>query len=68
MPRSKHYSPAIDRFLVRVLYHKAKQQKKPMTVVTNELLTEVLKDSEAWRIAEESDGGYRTAGDSNAQQ
>lgn len=64
MPRPTHYSPAIDRFLVCVLYHEAKRRKQPMTAVANALLKDALKDTEGWRIAEESNGRYKVNGDS----
>ena len=54
MPRTTHYSPALDRFLVSVLYHEAKRRKQPMTVVANTVLTDALKDTEGWRLAEEA--------------
>jgi hypothetical protein len=52
MPRPKYYSPTIDRFLVSVLYHEARRQKKPMTALTNALLETALRSSEGWRHAE----------------
>ncbi len=50
--RPKYYSPPIKRFMVSVLYHEAKRRKKPMTVVTNDLLENALRDSESWHQAE----------------
>jgi hypothetical protein len=52
MPRPKYYSPAIDRFLIKVLYHEAKRRKQPMTALTNNLLEIALRDSESWHQAE----------------
>ena len=52
MPRAKHYSPAISRFLVSVLYHEGKARKMPMTKLTDTLLRQSLMDSEGWRQAE----------------
>jgi hypothetical protein len=52
MPRPHHYSPAIDRFLVSVLYHEAKRQRKPMTQLTNNLLETALRGTNSWRKAE----------------
>jgi hypothetical protein len=52
MPRPKYYSPAIDRFLISVLYHEARRQKKPMTVVTNGLLENALRHSDSWHQAQ----------------
>jgi hypothetical protein len=54
MPRPKYYSPTIDRFLIKVLYHEARRQKKPMTTLTNNLLESALRDSESWHQAESS--------------
>ena len=52
MPRPTHYSPCIDRFLVKALYHEAKRQGKPMTVLADELVYDGLKGSDGWRVAE----------------
>ncbi len=54
MPRPRHYSPAIQRFLVSVLYHEARSQKIPMTQLTNQILEERLKGSTGWLIAQET--------------
>ena len=48
-----HYSPVIRRFLVNVLYHEARHRRKPMTVLTSEILSEALQGTEGWRRAEE---------------
>lgn len=53
MPRFKHYSPEIRRFLVAVLYHEAKLKGVPMTVLANQVLKDGLKDSAGWKTAEE---------------
>ena len=54
MPRPTHYSPALNRFLVCVLYHEARRQNKPMTVVANTLLESSLRDGDSWRQAQAS--------------
>ena len=54
MPRPRHYSPAIQRFLVSVLYHEARVQKIPMTRLTNQILEDRLKGSPGWLLAQES--------------
>ena len=58
MPKQRHYSPKISRFLVSVLYHEARRRNIPMTKLTDELLRQQLAGSESWeivsRIAEES--------------
>ena len=52
MPRPLHYSPAIKRHLVTVLYHEARKQRRPMTAVTNDILENALRDTDAWHQAE----------------
>ena len=54
MPRPRHYSPAIQRFLISVLYHEARSQKIPMTKLTNQILEERLKGFPGWLIAQET--------------
>ncbi len=54
MPRPKHYSPEIRRFLVSVLYHEARGRGVPMTVLTNQVLEDGLKETDGWKKAEES--------------
>ncbi len=51
MSRPRHYSPAIERFLVAVLYHEARHRKMPMTRLTNQLLKEALANSIGWQQA-----------------
>jgi len=57
MPRSDHYSPVIDRFVVSCLYHEARERRMPMTRLVNELLREALDGSVGWRKAEEATQG-----------
>ena len=45
MAYAKYYSPRLDRDLVTRLYHEAKAQRVPMTVLTNRLVTEGLSGS-----------------------
>lgn len=52
MARPAHYSPAISRFLVSVLYHEAKVRQIPMTELTDLLLRQGLRGTEAWRTVE----------------
>ena len=42
MANAKHYSPRLDRALITKLYHEAKSQGVPMTVLTNRLVAEGL--------------------------
>jgi len=42
MPKSTHYSPRLSREIVRRLYHQAKSERVPMTVLTNRLVEEAL--------------------------
>ncbi len=53
MPRAQHYSPAIDRFLVKALFHEAQGRGIPMTTLTNTLLTEALRGREGWLKAQQ---------------
>ncbi len=53
MPRQSQYSPAIDRFLVKALYHEAKGRGVPMTTLTNQLLEQALRGREGWIKAQE---------------
>lgn len=52
MPRHRHYSPQLSRFMVSVLYHEAKARKIPMTRLTDQLLRNSLSNSAGWRQAE----------------
>ena len=52
MPRPKHYSPQLSRFMVSVLYHEAQARKMPMTKLTDILLRRSLVDSEGWQKTE----------------
>jgi hypothetical protein len=52
MPRPRHYSPQISRFMVSVLYHEAKRREIPMTKLTDHLLRQALGGSDAWKDAE----------------
>ena len=52
MPKFRHYSPQISRFIVSVLYHEAKRRKIPMTKLTDALLRNSLIGSEGWQTAE----------------
>ncbi len=52
MARPRHYTPAISRFMVSVLFHEAKRRKMPMTKLTDHLLRQALDGSESWKTAE----------------
>ena len=54
MARPRHYSPALDRFLVTVMYHEARHRKVPMTQLANELLKNALAESVGWQVATQS--------------
>jgi len=47
--RPKHYSPAINRFLVSVLYHEAKGRGIHMTTLANQLLSKALTGGDGWQ-------------------
>jgi hypothetical protein len=51
MSRRTHYSPCINRELVRVLYYEARRRRMPMTRLVNELLTDALVGTAGWQIA-----------------
>ena len=51
MAQNRHYSPAIDRFLVCALYHEARERGMPMTKLVNELLKAALLGSAGWQKA-----------------
>ena len=50
--RQRHYSPQLDRFIAKALYHEAKRQNKPMTKLADEIMAGALKESLGWRDAE----------------
>lgn len=54
MGQSSHYSPPIRREIVRVLYHERVRRGIHMTDLVHDLLTEALKDTDSWRLIEES--------------
>lgn len=51
MSRRTHYSPCINRELVRALYHEARHRRKPMTRLVDELLLAALNGTTGWQIA-----------------
>ncbi len=52
MARAKHYVPEVSKQLVKVLYFEGKRRKMPMTRLVDEILTDALKATPGWRIAE----------------
>jgi len=56
MGRPSHYSPPINRQLVRVLYHERIRQGIPMTRLVEGILTEALRDTPSWRLREDPPG------------
>ena len=54
MARPNHYSPAIERFLVSVLYHEAHHRNIPMTRLANQILKAELAESVGWQLALQS--------------
>jgi hypothetical protein len=42
MPKSRHYSPQLSKELVHRLYHQAKAERVPMTVLANRIMEEAL--------------------------
>ncbi len=53
MPQKNHYSPAINRFLVKAIYHEARGRGIAMTTLTNQLLQERLEGGEGWVKAQQ---------------
>lgn len=51
MARPTHYTPALTRFTVSLLYHEARHQGIPMTRLADTLLRESLKGSPGWQQA-----------------
>jgi len=52
MARAKHYSPEVSRLIVCVLYHEGKRRNLPMTRLVDELLTDALKTTPGWEVAQ----------------
>ncbi len=52
MARATHYVPEVSRHLVKVLYFEGKRRKLPMTRLVDEILTDALKATPGWKIAE----------------
>ena len=53
MPRPTHYTPPLKRFLVAALYHQAKLEHLPMTLVVNRIVEQALQGGEGWKRATE---------------
>ena len=54
--KAKHYTPQLHRFLVRKLYHAAKDMHVPMTVLANAIIADGLlrlNEVKIMRVAEE---------------
>lgn len=51
MARPTHYTPALTRFTVSLLYHEARHRGIPMTRLADTLLRESLKGSPGWEQA-----------------
>ncbi len=52
MPRN-HYTPPLTRFNICALYHEAKARRISMVRLANELVEAALKESPAWKEAQE---------------
>jgi len=52
MARANYYVPEVSRRLVKVLYFEGKRRKLPMTRLMDEILTDALKATPGWEIAE----------------
>lgn len=53
MARERHYVPRIPRDLVGVLYRERIRRGIPMTRLVEEILTDVLRETESWKLMEE---------------
>lgn len=58
--KTKHYSPQLDRELVRLRYFQAKALKNPMTKLANELISSALQFRTVPRQRDKSDGANRS--------
>ena len=52
MARAKHYVPEVSRYLVKVLHYEGKRRKMPMTRLVDKILTDALKATPGWKLAE----------------
>ena len=50
---TRHYTPPLDRFLVKALYHEARQRDIPMTRLANQIVQQALTGSTGWKQAEQ---------------
>ena len=50
---TRHYTPPLDRFLVKALYHEARQRDIPMTRLANQIVQQALTGSPGWKQAEQ---------------
>ena len=50
--RERHYSPQLDRFIIKALYYEAKRQQKPMTKLADEIMIAGLQGSRGWEDAQ----------------
>ena len=61
MPSSKHYTPALKQFLVTALYHQAKLEHIPMTLLVNRIVEQSLEGGEGWKRALQQNSGCSTS-------
>lgn len=54
MANARYYVPPISRFLVSALYHEGRHRRMPMTRLVDQLLTDALRDTPGWQLAEEA--------------
>lgn len=53
MRNEKHYTPPLKRFLVTALYHQAKLEHVPMTLLVNRIVQQSLEGGAGWKQAVE---------------
>lgn len=61
MGRYSYYQPAIRRELIRVLYHERVRREIPMTRLLEGIITDALRNTESWRMMEDSPAYKTTA-------
>ena len=66
MAQHRHYSPALSKFIVSVLYHEAKLRNTRMTKLTEDLLRQALMDTQGWKTAESSQKQEKTTATTTA--
>ena len=56
---TRHYTPLLDPFLVKALYHEASQRDIPMTRLANQIVQQALAGGPGWKQAEQEVAALR---------